>query len=108
MGTSVSPWSEVAKLDASRSGSKAWQNNTVHDCAWNSDGLRLAFASADSTVRVWDVGTWCEVATLKRVRGIVRGQVTRCTWSPDGRGLHSFPFQLNLSPSVHHLTRLNS
>ena len=28
---------------------------------------------------------------------------------PDrGRGLHSFPFQLNLSSSVHHITQLNS
>jgi hypothetical protein len=25
-----------------------------------------------------------------------------------GRGLHSFPFQLNLSASVHHITQINS
>ena len=25
-----------------------------------------------------------------------------------GRGLHSFPFQLNLSSSVHRITKLNS
>jgi len=25
-----------------------------------------------------------------------------------GRGLHSFPFQLNLSSSVHHIIQLNS
>jgi len=28
--------------------------------------------------------------------------------SPGGRGLHSFPFQLNLSYSVHRITQLNS
>jgi len=28
--------------------------------------------------------------------------------APCGRGLHSFPFQLNLSSSVHHMTRLSS
>jgi hypothetical protein len=27
---------------------------------------------------------------------------------PHGRGLHSFPFQLNLSTSFHHITQLNS
>ena len=26
----------------------------------------------------------------------------------DGRGLHSFPFQLNFSSSVHRVTRLSS
>ena len=27
---------------------------------------------------------------------------------PHVRGIHSFPFQLNLSPSVHRITQLNS
>jgi WD40 repeat protein len=34
-------------------------------CAWSLDGKRLASASDDRTVRVWEVGDWREVARLQ-------------------------------------------
>ena len=36
------------------------------------------------------------------------GDLTRLAASVMGRGLHSFPIQLNLSSSVHCVTRLGS
>jgi WD40 repeat protein len=59
MGTSVSPWSP--------------------------DGTRLACASEDKTVRVWDVSTRREVAKLEGHDDCVFS----CAWSLDGTRLAS-------------------
>jgi hypothetical protein len=49
------------------------------------DGRRIAFASADGTVRVWDVAGGCEVRTLH----CHTGPVISVAYSPDGRTLAS-------------------
>jgi WD40 repeat protein len=53
-------------------------------CAWSADGSRLATASDDNTVRVWDINTG-KVAVLAGHRAIVRW----CAWSRDGMRLAS-------------------
>ena len=55
----------------------------------NRDG-RLGYTGADTQ------------ATPRRVQGALKGVAVV------GRGLHSFPFQLNLSSSVHRMTQINS
>jgi hypothetical protein len=39
---------------------------------------------------------------------LIRASHTAVNALAPGRGLHSFPFQLNLSSSVHHITHINS
>ena len=51
--------------------------------AWSPDGLRLATAGGEGTVKIWEALTGRELLTL-------RDHVTRVTsvaWSPDGRRL---------------------
>jgi len=64
-------------------------------CAWSPAGTGpgLALTSANGTVRVIDVSTGIGVVTFVGPGGAVRS----CAWSPDGRGLHSFTFRLNVS-----------
>ena len=40
--------------------------------------------------------------------GIIKDAALTLIYSVVGRGLHSFPFQLNLSSSVHRITQLDS
>jgi hypothetical protein len=49
------------------------------------DGAKIASASLDETVRVWEVGAWTEAATLEGHGGAV----WMCAWSPDGKRLAS-------------------
>ncbi|HET9253889.1 MAG TPA: hypothetical protein VFO16_01645, partial [Pseudonocardiaceae bacterium] len=53
--------------------------------AWSPDGTRLASASTDDTVRVWNPATGQELATLT---GHATG-VDALAWSPDGTRLAS-------------------
>ncbi len=55
----------------------------VHNLAWSPDSTRLATASVDDTVRVWDAnyGTLIRVLPNKFAMGL--------SWSPDGRFLAS-------------------
>jgi tRNA A-37 threonylcarbamoyl transferase component Bud32 len=57
----------------------------VHGVAFSPDGRRLASASEDTTVRVWDAATGQEVRALK---GHTSG-VTGVAFSPDGKRLAS-------------------
>jgi WD40 repeat protein/thiol-disulfide isomerase/thioredoxin/tRNA A-37 threonylcarbamoyl transferase component Bud32 len=68
---------EVLRL----SGHWAWVGGAVYD----PDGKRLATASADGTVKLWDAGTGQEVRTLA---GHSRGVASVC-FSPDGKHLAS-------------------
>jgi WD40 repeat protein len=50
------------------------------------DGSRLASASSDGTVKLWDPATGACVLTLS-----FESQVYRVAWSPDGRRLGIVP-----------------
>ena len=57
----------------------------VTSCAWSADGRRLASASYDNTVRVWDAESGKCLRTLEGHAN----RVTSCAWSADGRRLAS-------------------
>ncbi len=57
----------------------------VLQVAWSPDGRRLASASRDRTVRIWDVDNGSELAVLRGHDDPVYG----VAWSPDGRWLAS-------------------
>jgi WD40 repeat protein len=55
----------------------------IHALAFSPDGARLASASDDRTVKVWDANTGHEILTLNGHAGPVEG----VSWSPDGTRL---------------------
>jgi WD40 repeat protein/class 3 adenylate cyclase len=55
--------------------------NIINRIAWSRDGSRLASASQDTTVRIWDGETGHELRTLIEHHGWVWCAV----WSPDGK-----------------------
>lgn len=60
----------------------------VAGVAFSPDGARLATASADKTVKLWDAATGRELATLKGHTDYVSAVV----WSPDGKSLATASF----------------
>ena len=54
--------------------------NFVTSVSWSPDGSRIATASEDQTVRVWDARTGVEALTLKGHSD----RVNSVSWSPDG------------------------
>lgn len=49
--------------------------------SWSPNGMLLALASHDKTVRVWDIATRKRLSTLSGQNGAVN----TCLWSPDGK-----------------------
>jgi WD40 repeat protein len=58
-------------------------NELVFRVAWSPDGKRLATASSDRTVRIWDAESGAELAVLYGHENEVQG----VAWSPDGKRL---------------------
>jgi WD40 repeat protein len=59
---------------------------TVFALAWSPDGRRLATASTDSTIRLWDAG---HTTRRPEVLSAHLGQINSLAWSHDGRWLVS-------------------
>ncbi len=59
----------------------AGHSGSVQACAVTADGRRVVSASHDKTLKVWDLASGCELATLQ---GHASG-VTACAVTPDGR-----------------------
>jgi WD40 repeat protein len=57
----------------------------VWSVTFSPDGKFLASGSWDMTIKVWEVGSWREVATLRGHEG----SVSSVTFSPDGNFLAS-------------------
>ncbi len=81
--TAVSPLSaQEAKLQKTLEG----HSGGVCSVAWSPDGKTLASASCDKTIKLWDVPTGENTATLEVRDG---DAVTCVAWSPDGKTLAS-------------------
>ncbi len=63
----------------------AGHTNAVAGIAWSPDGTRLATASKDQTVRIWEAATGKQLIVCKGHTGYV----TSVAWSPDGQRLAS-------------------
>jgi WD40 repeat protein len=60
-------------------------SDIITQIAWSADGKKLATASQDRTIRIWNTETGALVANLEGHTDIVLG----ITWSPDGSTLAS-------------------
>jgi WD40 repeat protein len=61
----------------------AAHRHIVRDVAWSADGTRLATASADQVVKVWDTNSWSELFKI----GPLKEQVYSVSFSIDDRDL---------------------
>ena len=76
------PWLRWINKPASRSAcllTLTGHMSGVNCCAVSEDGARIASASDDGTVRIWDVATGQELLILRH-----SGRALTCSFSPDG------------------------
>jgi WD40 repeat protein len=63
---------------------ETWVGNghsgSVRACAWSPDGIRIASASEDNMLRIWDAESGQSLHTLTGHKD----SVSACAWSPDG------------------------
>ena len=76
-----STWARHRTLEAHAS------NAHIEALAFSGDGARLATASWDGTVKVWDTATWAVLQTLEPPGS--HGYALCCAWAPDGHRLAS-------------------
>jgi WD40 repeat protein len=82
-GLEARPWFQYVNKPQSRSAclmTLAGHTNRVFACAFSSDGSRIASASEDSTLKLWDAQTGAELATLAGHTN----SVAACAFSLDG------------------------
>jgi WD40 repeat protein len=58
--------------------------DTVYGLSWHPDGNRLASASMDKTIRIWDTATAQSLAMIQN-----SNEVVNVDWSPDGKWIAS-------------------
>src|SRR5262249_6057365 len=78
-------WAYVRRLCVGRMRELRGHTRTVHCVAFSADGQRIASASEDRTIKVWDAHAGQELLSLK---GHGDG-VTSVAFSPDGKRLAS-------------------
>ena len=63
-----------------------WHRGNVYSVAWSHDGRRLASASEDGTVAVWETTNWRMVSWFRTDESVIgQGPAGAVAWSPDGK-----------------------
>jgi WD40 repeat protein/serine/threonine protein kinase len=78
-------WHYVRSLCSREIATLRSHSSSIQSVAWSPDGQRLATASGDHTVKVWDAVKFQELATLRGHQNLIR----YVSWSPDGSKLAS-------------------
>jgi WD40 repeat protein len=77
-------WEQIGTPD-DYTGTQVGEENQVYACAFSPDGRHILSAASDTSLKIWDVETGKEIATLSGHSS----RVEDCAYSPDGRRIVS-------------------